>query len=264
MTKKYVVTCCFEILHDEIQNADIETCSATSCTCSCTTAMRPTSAFLGRPLMLAPGASSPSSLCNQAPISPVATAQRSVTSVAPFTRTSAMKLFNSGCAMRQVGVSMTSCELARRKPNFPSALTAMRTVVRVPSEATCPPTVMSASSIFAVRLSASRTICTFASMCCETSRCCHEQPPQPRSTFGHGGVTRWAEGSMMAATSPRAKSFLAWVICTSTNSPGSAPGTNTTRPSARCPSASPPATNRSKRTCSLFTASHSTSQMLGN
>ena len=26
MTKKYVVTCCFEILHDEIQNADIETC----------------------------------------------------------------------------------------------------------------------------------------------------------------------------------------------------------------------------------------------
>ena len=46
-----------------------------------------------------------------------------------------MKLLSIGCAMRHVGVSITSCELARRKPNLPSAFTAMRTVVRVPADA---------------------------------------------------------------------------------------------------------------------------------
>ena len=57
---------------------------------------------------------------------------------------------------------------------------------------------------------------------------------------------------MMLATVPRAKSFLLCVICTSTNSPASAPGTNTTRPSARCPSASPPAAMRSTATRSRW------------
>ena len=152
---------------------------------------------------------------------------------------------NSGCITKHRSMPTTSCDAARRKPSLPSPVTAMRTVVRSASWATAAPRTMATSGNRPVRAKASRTTSTLASCWAVAARCCQSQPPQPSATCAHGGTTRCGDGATMPVARPRAKSRLTTISSTSTVSPGKAPSTNTTRPSASRAIASPPATRRS-------------------
>ena len=212
----------------------------------------PTPTFLGKPVIWP----RPCSSCSQTPRSPEDAPHRSVTSVAFLTRALAIISFSKSCATRQGEVSTRSLLLARRKPSLPVGKTAIRNVVREACALTEPPTLTSSatsfSEILAVRRSASLTIATFVGICCEISRCCQLQPPQPAATNLHGGATRCADGLRISTMFARAKSFLFVVISIAICSPVIAPLTKTTRPSANRAKPSPPATMRSMVTFSLF------------
>jgi hypothetical protein len=82
-----------------------------------------------------------------------------------------------------------------------------------------------------VRRNASVTTAAFSSSCAAGATCCQVHPPQPAAYAGHGGSTRALDGSSTSATSARAKSFFDCTTSIATDSSGSAPRTNTTRPS---------------------------------
>ena len=91
---------------------------------------------------------------------------------------------------------------------------------------------------------ASTTTAAFSAGCAAGTACCRSQPPQPWATSGQGGSMRSGEAThdldQLGPGHPLARS----VIRARTARPGSAPRTNTTRPSPARASASPPATSR--------------------
>ena len=207
-------------------------------------ASSPSTSTASRPLM------SSSNPYTSAPTTPVDTLQRNTTSASE--PGSEVKCDNaslsSGCATKQLLMATTSWLERARKPGLPSASTATRIVVREPTGSTVPKRMMfstSAASLntFPVRASDSATMRTFASYCPSGDRCCHEHPPQPSATCGHGGSRRSGDGDSISSTVARPKSLRVSVSCTRTTSPGSAPSTKITLPLGRRARASPPATS---------------------
>ena len=131
--------------------------------------------------------------------------------------------------------------------------------MRYPHDGTDPPASTRASGRRAVRRNASRTMSAFTPSCAAGSTCCQSHPPHPRARAGHGGVVRTGEGSSTSTTSARAKSRFAVTNRATTSSPGSTPGTNTTRPLASRASPSPPATSDSMRRRAVCSGTEATS-----
>ena len=144
---------------------------------------------------------------------------------------------------------------SRRNPARPDGLPTTRTLVRYASDGAEGPSMITA--LVRVRRSDAsprRGSRPWHRAAWPPSRCCQSHPPHPARRYGQGGITRSADGSTTATTSPRDQSRFCSVSSTVTSSPGRAPLTNTTRPSSALASASPPATKRSGRTVTTVDA----------
>jgi hypothetical protein len=129
--------------------------------------------------------------------------------------------------MRQVATGTTSCERVRKKPGRPS-LTAARMVVRKPQGAN--ETCTGVGQGIPARSIERFTISAFNCSCVDMVACCHGQAPQPLKISGHGGATRWGEGSITLTTEPLAHCRRSEDSSIRTRSPGSAPFTKMALP----------------------------------